>query len=97
MPITLDIKKDVQEAVNEVLSPLYQEIKELKEKIKLSNQKLLKIEEVCEIVGAAPSTIDKHVNAGIFPAPVYLGAAKRWRKVDILNYIENLPQKKSSK
>ena len=97
MPITLDIKKDVQEAVVEILSPLFEEIKDLKEKIKLSNQKLLDIEEVSEIVGLAPSTIDKHVRLGIFPRPVYQGTAKKWKKVDILNYIDNLPHKKSSK
>ncbi len=93
MPITLDIKKDVQEAVNELLSPLFEEIKQLKEKFILSNNELLTKKEAAKVAKIAESTLDKYVKEGKFPKPVYLGSYPRWRKSDILKFIDNLPSK----
>jgi len=93
MPISIDIKKDVQEAVIEVITPLLKEIEELKEKMKPNDEKLLTPEEVCNITGKGYSTIDKYVKEGKFPKPVRFGSEKRWKKSEILKFIESLPTK----
>ena len=94
MPITLDIKKDVQEAVKEVIEPLFKEIEILKEKITASNNELLTKKEVAKMTKKGASTIDRYVKEGKIPKPVYLGGEPRWRKTDILKFIKNLPSKK---
>ena len=52
--------------------------------MKMDERKIVRIEEVCELVGLARSTIYAKVSARDFPAPIRLGARSvGWRLADI--------------
>ena len=51
---------------------------------------LLKRDEVTEMVGYSPSTLNRRVNAGDFPRPLDLGGRVRlWRKDQIEAWIDD--------
>ena len=50
----------------------------------MDERKIVRLEEVCELVGLARSTIYAKVSAGGFPAPIRLGVRSvGWRLSDI--------------
>lgn len=51
-------------------------------------ERVLKIAEVCAIVGMSPNTLLRAVTAGDFPPPIRLTPARRgWRGADILRWV----------
>ena len=46
--------------------------------------RVLKVGEVCEVVGLHRTTIYRHVLDGVFPAPIKAGRVNRWPEGDIL-------------
>lgn len=51
---------------------------------------LLTIEQVAEELAMSISKITRLVNDGILPKPVYIGGSKRFRKIDIDRWVEQL-------
>lgn len=51
---------------------------------------LLTIRETAFYVALGESTIDRDSKNGCFPAPVYIGSNKRWRKTDVDAWIASL-------
>jgi predicted DNA-binding transcriptional regulator AlpA len=50
----------------------------------MANQpQLLNVKEVSELVGLGVSTVWKQVRKGNFPAPIKIGGATRWRRIDL--------------
>ena len=50
----------------------------------MDNRRVLRLEEVCELVGLARSTIYAKMSAGAFPHPIRLGTRSvGWRLSDI--------------
>ena len=50
----------------------------------MDDRRVIRLEEVCELVGLARSTIYARVSAGGFPAPIRLGSRSvGWRLSDI--------------
>ena len=50
----------------------------------MDERRVLRLEEVCQLVGLARSTIYAKVSAGGFPAPIRLGSRSvGWRLADI--------------
>ena len=91
MPITLDIKKDVQEAVMEAITPLLQKIEELESKINGNTDELIDIKEVKKITKIkSNSTVYDRVKKGKLPPFVKTGPKMtRWKKSEVLKYVEN--------
>ena len=55
---------------------------------------LLRIKAVAKLVGCSPSTIYRHVEAGLFPKPVRYGVKiTAWRSEDIEAWIESISAK----
>ena len=51
---------------------------------------LLMVEQVAQMVGLGIRTIWSKVSAGEFPRPVRIGRATRWRRSEILQWIDAL-------
>lgn len=56
----------------------------------MSDDRLLKIRQVCELVSVSKSTIWQRVKAKTFPAPVKVGSGTFWKASDVQNYIKSL-------
>ena len=60
--------------------------------------KLIKLNDVKKLTQLGESTIYKLMEKGNFPLPVNLGIkVRRWRKQDIIEWINNLPSKQNYK
>ena len=56
--------------------------------MRMDERRVLRLEEVCQLVGLARSTIYAKVSAGGFPAPIRLGTRSvGWRLVDIDSWL----------
>lgn len=55
--------------------------------------RLLRIEEVCEIVQRSRASIYRDIKAGAFPAQVKIGAGVRWRLSEISRFLADLGSK----
>jgi prophage regulatory protein len=56
-----------------------------------SHDRLLRVSEVCEMVGLSRASVYQRVAAGTFPGSCRLGArAARWRESDISRWIDSL-------
>tara|TARA_Y100000114_G_scaffold155082_1_gene178456 strand:+ start:1315 stop:1503 length:189 start_codon:yes stop_codon:yes gene_type:complete len=54
-----------------------------------SNDRMLKVSELAEFLGVAPSTIYRWVDAGKLPRPYDIGdAAVRWRMSEVEAWLE---------
>ncbi|MCG3685927.1 helix-turn-helix transcriptional regulator [Aliarcobacter butzleri] len=51
--------------------------------------KLLKIEEVLEILNIPKTSFYRYVKNGIIPQPVKIGRSSRWKTSEIQNFINN--------
>lgn len=54
--------------------------------------RLLRMEQVCEMVALRPSRIYELVNEGSFPKAKKIGGARRWRQSEVARWIEGLPE-----
>ena len=52
-------------------------------------QRLLTVSVVAEICGVAPATIRRMTDSGAMPLPVRLGRAVRYRRDDIMDWIDD--------
>ncbi len=60
-----------------------------KDRIDWRSRALLRLREVCEIIGTSRSTVYKGINEGTFPRAVQIGEkAVRWRSADIAAWLE---------
>jgi prophage regulatory protein len=60
-----------------------------KDRMDLRSRALLRLKEVCEIIGTSRSTVYKGINEGTFPRSVQIGEkAVRWRSADIAAWLE---------
>ena len=60
----------------------------------MDERRVLRLEEVCQMVGLARSTIYARVSAGGFPHPIRLGSRSvGWRLTDIDEWLE-APERK---
>ena len=55
---------------------------------------LLTVEEVSEMIGRSVSSIYGDEKKGVFPSPLKLGASSRWRKDEVLAWIEEQAAKR---
>ena len=53
---------------------------------------LLTVEQVSQFVGLGVRTVWSKVSAGEFPRPVRIGRATRWRRSEILRWIDALAE-----
>ena len=90
MPITLDIKKDVKEAVTEAIAPLLRKMDELENQIR-GDDELIDIKEVRKIAGIkSDTTVYDKVKKGELPPSLKIGPKMtRWRKSEVLKYVKN--------
>ena len=51
---------------------------------------LLTIDQVADELAMSASKITRLVNEGVFPKPVYIGSSKRFRKIDLDKWVEQL-------
>jgi len=58
------------------------------------NKALLTLRETADYLSMGESTITMRVRNETFPAPVWVGSNKYWRKKDLDLWIENLPTTK---
>jgi prophage regulatory protein len=59
-----------------------------------SHDRLLRINEVCEIVGLSRASVYQRIAAGTFPANGRLGSrAARWRAMDVSRWIASLDKR----
>lgn len=49
-------------------------------------------EEVTELLGISVSGLYNAMNKSQFPKPIKIGGVSRWKKSDVLAYIDNCPQ-----
>lgn len=54
--------------------------------------RLLRMEQVCEMVALRPSRIYELVKEGEFPRARKIGGASRWRQSEVAKWIEGLPE-----
>ena len=68
-------------AINEILNDLFQAIGQLAEPTStfdINRDELLSTEEVCQRFRITRNTLNKWINKGQFPEPVFIGNVKRW-------------------
>ena len=58
---------------------------------------LLSVEEVSEMIGRSVSSIYSDEKKGLFPSPLKLGASSRWRKDEVLAWIEEQAAKRGGR
>ena len=64
-------------------------IQNTRSEIAWNSRALLRLSEVCQIVGFSRSSIYKSVSVGSFPKPMRIGAsAVRWRSEDIVAWLQ---------
>ncbi len=49
-------------------------------------------EQVTELLGISVSGLYSAMNRGQFPKPIKIGGVSRWRKSDVLSFIDNCQQ-----
>ena len=52
-------------------------------------RRLIRLPEVCSMVGLRPTSIYLRTKAGTFPAPIKLGKTSCWIESEIQDWIEN--------
>ncbi len=58
----------------------------------IASTRLLRLREVCRMVGFGKSTIYKYMNDSLrpFPKPLKIGVSSRWAEADIFSWVEML-------
>lgn len=51
---------------------------------------LLTATDICELLHMSRRWLHRAVSAGQFPRPLKIGRASRWRRDDVLTFVENL-------
>ena len=51
---------------------------------------LVDVKEVAAVLGVSARTVWRLVSTGEFPPPIKLGRLSRWRRKDVLRYVEEL-------
>ena len=54
--------------------------------------KLIDATQITELLGVSVRTVERLVDAGKLPPPVYVGRCKRWYEDQIIEAIRSLPQ-----
>jgi predicted DNA-binding transcriptional regulator AlpA len=74
---------------------LQETLKRKEDSIKSFEHRLLRIQEVSELVGFRKSWIWAAVADGRFPAPHHIGAAARWSYAEVVDWISQQTDRKS--
>ncbi|MGL1957872.1 MAG: AlpA family transcriptional regulator [Colwellia sp.] len=87
-----DITKNINEESPDVISkPVFHSPLSTDKLAEKPPECLIRIKEVCLLVGVSRSTIYKLINEGRFPSPVNFGPRfKAWQKQTILDWIKSL-------
>jgi len=97
MTLNIEIDKEISKVLQEVISPVFDEINrlkslvsELKEELSKGNTELLSKMEIAQQLKIAKNTLDTKIREGKFPKPdLYLGPQNpRWKKTTILKFLE---------
>jgi len=91
MNIQLQIEPELKNIVENAVKPLQDEIQNLKSLLQnfaIQDDELLTDIEVAQILKIGKSTVwDRHKKDPTFPKPKRIGAATRWRKAEIIEYM----------
>ena len=52
--------------------------------------RLLRVEQVAEVLGISKRTVWRLVSGGQLPQPVAIGRCKRWKQADVERFVESL-------
>ena len=55
------------------------------------SDRLLKVRDILEILQLSRSAFYAAIRAGIFPGPIKIGNASRWRESTVVNWMKGLP------
>ena len=94
MNFQLPIEDAVRKVIVEVVEPLQQEIESLKQILQqngYNTEEFISVMEVAKLLGIGKSTVwSKTKEDPNFPKPVKVGRVTRWRKPEVLEYMESL-------
>ena len=84
----IDIKQDIKEAVEEIISPLLEKIERLeKNRVSIDDYRILKREEVAKYLNTTPEQIDRLARQGKINF-IEIDVKRRYRQIDVLNYLK---------
>jgi hypothetical protein len=88
MPIEIPTKEEIKEAVLEVITPLLEEIEKLKTNDPLDLYSIIPREQAAKYLGCTPESLDKLAREDKIGYIIRNGKRK-YRKIDVLNYLKN--------
>ena len=86
--MTIDIKQDIKEAVEEIIYPLLEKIERLeKNRVSIDDYRILKREEVAKYLNTTPEHIDRLARQGKINF-IEIDGKRKYRQIDVLNYLK---------